>query len=68
MDKETVERPNKRLYTVEEAAEYLACSPWTVRELQWGGALPFVKFNRRIYFDLEDLDAFAERNKFTECP
>jgi excisionase family DNA binding protein len=60
------DRPTKRLFTVKEAAQYIAVSTWTMRELGWAGKVPFVKFNRLVYFDLEDLDTFIERNKFTE--
>ncbi len=62
------DRPTKRLYTVEEAAQYLAISPWTMRELGWADKVPPVRFNRRVYFDLRDLDELIERNKFTENP
>ncbi|MFB3072647.1 MAG: helix-turn-helix domain-containing protein [bacterium] len=62
------DRPTKRLYTVKEASEFLGISRWTMRELQWDGKVPFVKFNRLIYFDLRDLEAFIARNKFRENP
>lgn len=62
------DRPTERLYTVKRAAKYLGISPWTLRELQWRGTLPYVKFNRLVYFDVEDLDTFIERNRFTENP
>ena len=62
------DRPPKRLFTVAEAAEYLAVSEWTMRELGWGEKVPPVRFNRRVYFDVEDLDLFIQRNKFTENP
>jgi len=58
--------PTKRLFSVKEAAEVLGVSPWTMRELQWAGKVPFVKFNSRVYFDVRDLDELIERNKFTE--
>ncbi len=57
-----------RLLDVKTAAQFLGISPWTLRELQWRGALPYVKFNRLIYFDVEDLNRFIEKNKFTENP
>lgn len=56
----------KRLFSIPEAAEYLALSPWTIRELIWKGALPKVQPNRRILLDVRDLDAFIERNKTRE--
>ena len=62
------DRPTKRLYSVKEASEFLGISTWTMRGLQWDAKVPFVKFNRLIYFDLRDLEAFIARNKFTENP
>jgi len=62
------DRPTKRLYSVKEASEFLGISPWTMRELQWAGKVDYVKFNRLIYFDVEDLNRFIEKNKFTENP
>ena len=62
------DRTTKRLYSVKEASEFLGISPWTMRDLQWAGKVPFVKFNRLIYFDLRDLEAFIARNKFVETP
>lgn len=58
--------PEKRLYSVKEAAGYLGLSPWTVRETIWRGELPSVRAGRRVLLDLRDLDAFVERNKRTE--
>lgn len=56
----------KRLYTVQEAAEYLGRSVWSVRELIWAGRLPIVRVGRRIHLDLYDLDTFIEQNKIRE--
>ena len=58
------DRPTKRLYSVKEAAAYLGVSEWTVRELGWAEKVRPVKFNRRIYFDIRDLDDFIEKSKF----
>ena len=60
------DRPAKRLFTVAEAAEYLAVSEWTMRELGWAEKVPPVKFNRRVYFDVRDLDTLIENNKLRE--
>jgi excisionase family DNA binding protein len=56
-------KTEKRLYTIKEAAEYLGRSVWGIRELQYKGALPFIKADSRIYFDIHDLDNFIEKNK-----
>ena len=61
-------RPTERLYAVKKAAKYLGISTWTMRELGWAGKVPPVRFNRRIYFDLRDLDDFIDKNKFSENP
>lgn len=62
----SLERPTKRLYNLKEAAEYLGRSEWSMRELQWKGALPVVRDGRRIYFDIQDLDSYIESNKVIE--
>ncbi len=66
--KATVPTRTKRLFTVEEAAVYLAFdSPWPVRTLMWKGELPYVQLSpRRIAFDVEDLDQFIEARKIRE--
>ena len=53
----------KRLYSIQEAAEYLGRSVWSVRELIWGGKLPCVKAGRRIHLDIIDLNQWIEKNK-----
>ncbi len=64
----TVPTRTKRLYTVHEAAVYLAFdSHWPVRTLAWKGELPYVQLSpRRIAFDVEDLDRFIEARKVSE--
>jgi hypothetical protein len=55
----------KRLYTLKEAAEYLGRSVWGMRDLIWAQVIPVVKqpMCRKIYLDINDLDAFIEKNK-----
>ena len=55
----------KRLYTLKEAAEYLGRSEWGVRDLIWKHTIPIVKQQgcRKMYLDINDLDAFIEKNK-----
>jgi excisionase family DNA binding protein len=62
-NRETTERPRKRLYTIPEAAEYLGRSPWAVRSLIWSGKLPAVRDGKRILLDVYDLDRWIEANK-----
>ena len=56
-------KTRKRLYTVEESAQYLGRSVWSIRELIYGGRLPCVKVGRRVHVDIEDLDRFVEIHK-----
>ena len=60
---------SKRLLPAREAAAYLGYeSPWPIRSLMWKGELPYVRLSqRRIAFDLEDLDRFIEARKIREC-
>jgi len=56
----------KRLYSLPEAAAYLGRSTWSVRRLIWNGDLPQVRAGRRVHVDVQDLNAFIERNKVRE--
>jgi len=51
------------LLTIKEAAVYLGRSVCGVRELIWAGKLPYVRFDRRIHLDINDLEKFIEENK-----
>lgn len=59
------ERLNKRLYTIQESAEYLGRSVWSVRELIWKGLIPYIKVGRRVHVDIYDLERFIETHKIT---
>lgn len=55
-----------RLLSTEDAAEYLAVSPWQLRQLAHAGDLPFIRSGARSWrFDVHDLDAYIERQKET---
>ncbi len=62
---EISKRPQKRLYTLKEAAEYLGRSEWGMRDLMWKGEIPYVcqKGGRKLFFDIVDMDEFVEKNK-----
>ena len=66
----TVEKPTipQRLFTAKEAARYLGYpTAWPVRALAWKGELPTVQLSeRRIAFDVADLDRFIETRKSRE--
>jgi len=55
----------KRLYTLEEASEYLGRSVYSVRCLLWNGSLPFIKQDgsKKQYLDLNDMDSWIEKNR-----
>jgi excisionase family DNA binding protein len=53
----------KRLFTLDEAGEYLGRSKWAVRHLIWNGVLPSVRIDRRVQVDVSDLEALIEKNK-----
>lgn len=55
----------KRLYTLEEASEYLGRPVYSVRCLIWKGSLPVVKEDgsKKQYLDIHDMDQFIETNK-----
>jgi excisionase family DNA binding protein len=55
-----------RLFTLPEAARYLGCTLWSVRDLIWKGALPYTRFGKRFQVDVRDLDALIEREKRRE--
>jgi excisionase family DNA binding protein len=53
----------RRLLTLEQAADYLALSTWSVRDLVWKGRLRVVRLTRRLHFDRRDLDRLIEGAK-----
>jgi excisionase family DNA binding protein len=52
-----------RLLTLNQAAEYLALSHWTLRRLVWRGDLPHVRIGRLVQLDRADLDAWIDSQK-----
>jgi len=55
-----------RLLTLPEAARYLGCTVWAVRELIWKGELHYTRFGKRFQVDLRDLDLLIDREKRRE--
>jgi excisionase family DNA binding protein len=53
----------RRVLEIEEAAEYLGCSIGTIHNLVADGKLNPVRYDRRMRFDIEDLDRLIERSK-----
>lgn len=60
-----ISKARSRLLGTKNAAEYLGISIWTLRDLIWNGELPIVRFGRKQYLDIKDLNALVERNKTT---
>ncbi|MBF0518668.1 MAG: helix-turn-helix domain-containing protein [Nitrospirae bacterium] len=54
---------NIRLLSVQDAAQYLGISKWTLMALYQKGELSYVKFGRRVLLDVNDLDKLIEANK-----
>lgn len=54
---------SQRLLTLREAAHYLGCTLWSVRELIWKGDLPYTRFGKRFQVDRRDLDELVDRQK-----
>lgn len=53
----------KRLFSVDEAAEYMGRTPHAVRNLISRKALPNVRQDGRVFLDREDLDRLIEAHK-----
>ncbi|HPQ44629.1 MAG TPA: helix-turn-helix domain-containing protein [Syntrophales bacterium] len=56
---------HKRLFTLQEGAEYLGRSVWGMRDLIWKREIPVVKEKgaRKQYLDKTDLDEWINKNK-----
>lgn len=54
----------RELLKLKEAAQYLRCSPWRLRNLLHEGRLPFLQDGGGpIYMDRRDLDNYIDSNK-----
>jgi excisionase family DNA binding protein len=56
---------HQRLMDVEEAADYVGLSTFTVRRLAKNGTLPAAKLGRAYRFKKEDIDSYL-RNQYKE--
>jgi len=57
------QRPS--LLILGEAAIFLGVVIWTMRDIVWSGAVPLVRFRRRMYFDVGDFEPLIERSTDT---
>jgi excisionase family DNA binding protein len=65
-DVEIAQQPDvssPRLLTIPSAAAYLSCSIWSIRNLIWKRAIPYIKIGKRFLLDRVDLDSYVEKNK-----
>lgn len=54
-----------RLLDIEAAAVYLGRTPRAVRDLVRTGKIPSVRSDRRVFLDIQDLEAWIQENKLT---
>jgi excisionase family DNA binding protein len=52
-----------RLLTVEQAALYLGRTKEAIEHMIASGKIPTVRFDRRVFVDVPDLDSLIENNK-----
>ena len=50
------------LQGVQDAADNLGISPWTLRGFAYSGKISSVKIGTRLMFKSQDIDAFIEAN------
>ncbi len=58
----------KRLLSVRETARYLGRTETAVRELVWNGKLAHIRADRRVLFDIRDLDRWIDTNRVDSNP
>ncbi len=57
------ENTRQRLLSLQQSADWLGISIWSIRTLIHNGSLPTVRIGRRILIDREDLDRWIEEHK-----
>lgn len=60
---DTPEKTRNRLIKTKAAAEYLGISERKLWDLKKNGAIPVVKIDRSVRYDISDLDNFIEKAK-----
>jgi excisionase family DNA binding protein len=56
-------QPNQEFFTQKEAAVFMRCSYWTIREACYTGDLPCAKMGKRFVIHVADLRAWFEKQK-----
>jgi excisionase family DNA binding protein len=54
---------HRRLLPIKEAAVYIGCSPWTVRDKIWSGEIRYIKLAGKYFLDVVDIDKWIEKIK-----
>jgi excisionase family DNA binding protein len=57
------QKPNKRLYSIPEAGQYLGRIVWSIREMIYAGKIPYIRDGRRMLLDIKDMDSWIENNR-----
>jgi excisionase family DNA binding protein len=57
----TLRKPDMELFTLKEVAELLKVSPMTVRRLQHGGQIAFIKVGGGLRFSKADIEAYLKK-------
>ncbi len=64
LQKQQKQQPvEQRLFDLKDAAAYLGCKLWTVREMIWHGQIDFIRNGKRQFIAREDLDKWIEADK-----
>ncbi len=58
----------KRLLSVRETARYIGRTETAVREMVWNEKLPHIRADRRVLFDIRDLDRWIDANRVDSNP
>jgi excisionase family DNA binding protein len=58
-------RPQKRLYSLKEAAQYLGRTERALRHLVDRGKIPTVRIDSRIQFAIEDMNRLIDQHRET---
>ncbi len=56
----------RRLLTEAEAAQYIGRPVKGIQALRYKGLIQYHRIDRRVHYDIRDLDAFIEENKVRE--
>ena len=57
------QKPNKRLYSIPEAGQYLGRTVWSIREMIYAGKIPYIRDGRRMLLDIKDMDSWIEESR-----